>query len=448
MPKVSVILPVYNEEKYLNQCLDSLRRQTLSDIEIICVDDGSTDGSLAVLRNYEKLDERIKVITQKNQYAGVARNNGMKIATGKYLLFLDSDDFFELDMLEKLYLRAEEDQLDITLCHFYNYDDRSGEKILSDFSQSDSFFPKEKRSFSGADIKCAGIFQSMVGWAWDKLFRADFVRETGYEFPDFRSSEDGFFVFMLVARAQRIGVLDECLVWHRRNNENSLSNTRGQNWENGFRMMEMIHKELIEQGIYDVYEQSFISWVVYFQVWYLTTLYEKDAFYKVYQHVQEHTELEFKVLQYQGEFICEPECVKYYNWIITLDPEQFLLRLIKEQRDAIDAMSNYISRSQKKGWVFPYGKIPKNAKLVIYGAGTVGHSYYEQLMITGYCSEIHIVDKDFKKVRTQDYLVESVDALKNIDFDYVLVAIANSQVKAEVLKSLSEKYKIPSSKMV
>ena len=95
MAKVSVIIPVYNVEPYLKQCMDSVVGQTLKDIEIICVDDGSTDGSLDILKEYATEDSRIQIIEQKNAGAGAARNNGMRHATGKYLSFLDSDDFFE-----------------------------------------------------------------------------------------------------------------------------------------------------------------------------------------------------------------------------------------------------------------------------------------------------------------------------------------------------------------
>ena len=112
MVKVSVIIPVYNVEPYLKQCMDSVVGQTLKDIEIICVDDGSTDGSLDILREYAAEDNRIQIIEQKNAGAGAARNNGMRHATGKYLSFLDSDDFFEPRMLEKAYDLAEKDQAD------------------------------------------------------------------------------------------------------------------------------------------------------------------------------------------------------------------------------------------------------------------------------------------------------------------------------------------------
>lgn len=108
IPAVSVIIPVYNAAEFLKDGLNSLLKQTLREIEIICVDDGSTDGSLVILKEFEKADARIRVIHQENQGAGAARNNGMDVARGKYLAFLDADDFFEKNMLKAAYDRAEE----------------------------------------------------------------------------------------------------------------------------------------------------------------------------------------------------------------------------------------------------------------------------------------------------------------------------------------------------
>ena len=118
---VSVILPAWNVSPYLRQCLDSIVSQTLTNIEIICVDDGSTDGTLDILREYAEKDSRILVIHQENQGAGAARNNAMRYAKGKYLSFLDSDDFFEPDMLEKSWEAAERNNADIVVfgCDFY-----------------------------------------------------------------------------------------------------------------------------------------------------------------------------------------------------------------------------------------------------------------------------------------------------------------------------------------
>ena len=96
MPKISVIIPVYNTEKYLKECIDSVVNQTLQDIEIVCVDDGSTDSSLDILNNYKK-DPRLVVLSQKHQGAGCARNLALEVAQGKYLAFIDSDDFYDID---------------------------------------------------------------------------------------------------------------------------------------------------------------------------------------------------------------------------------------------------------------------------------------------------------------------------------------------------------------
>ena len=106
MIKVSVVLPVYNSERYIHQCLNSILNQTLKEIEIICVDDGSTDNSVNLINDICKKDSRVSLIMQKNSYAGVARNNGLKHAKGKYVIFLDSDDFFEPDMLLSMYEKA------------------------------------------------------------------------------------------------------------------------------------------------------------------------------------------------------------------------------------------------------------------------------------------------------------------------------------------------------
>ena len=114
--KVSVVIPVYNVENYLRESLDCVVNQTLRDIEIICVDDGSKDSSLEILQEYAQKDSRVKILTQQNQFAGVARNNGLKIATGEYIIFLDSDDIFDLQMLEKMYYRAVETSADVTVC--------------------------------------------------------------------------------------------------------------------------------------------------------------------------------------------------------------------------------------------------------------------------------------------------------------------------------------------
>ena len=126
MPEISVIIPVYNTARFLSACLDSVLDQTFADTEIICVDDGSTDDSLQILRRYEKRDGRVKVLTQRNARQGAARNRGLEIAAGRYVMFVDSDDWLDNDALEVLCRRAAADDADIVLTGTRLYDENGG----------------------------------------------------------------------------------------------------------------------------------------------------------------------------------------------------------------------------------------------------------------------------------------------------------------------------------
>lgn len=126
MPEISVIIPVYNTARFLSACLDSVLDQTFADTEIICVDDGSTNDSLQILRRYEKRDGRVKVLTQRNARQGAARNRGLEIAAGRYVMFVDSDDWLDNDALEILCRRAAADDADIVLTGTHLYDENGG----------------------------------------------------------------------------------------------------------------------------------------------------------------------------------------------------------------------------------------------------------------------------------------------------------------------------------
>ena len=301
MVRVSVIVPVYNEERYLKQCLDSLRGQTLEEMEIICVDDGSTDSSPQILAEYARKDSRIKVLTQKNRFAGEARNHALKYAKGKFVAFLDADDYFAPDMLEKMYRRAEKYKADITICCYAEYSEARSEirEINMDFEE---LFFRRKDLFCGSSLNCAGIFQITKGWAWDKLFRTDFVSCSGYKFPDFRSSEDGFFVYMLLAVAERISYMDDVFVTHRVDVPGSLSDIKDRDWMSGLKMWLMLGQELKRQGLYPLYEQSFLNELVYFLLWYLESMHEPESAENCRNAIRNRIEPEFGILSYGPEF--------------------------------------------------------------------------------------------------------------------------------------------------
>jgi glycosyltransferase involved in cell wall biosynthesis/SAM-dependent methyltransferase len=267
LPLISVIMPVYNAEKHLQVCLDSVVNQTLKDIEIICVNDGSTDNSLNILEKYQQKDDRIKIITQENQGAGVARNQGLKVAKGKYLSILDSDDFFDLNMLELMYEKALETDADITICRADGYDNSTGTFFDMSWSLKERFLPN-KEVFNYTDIK-EHIFDFAVGWSWDKMYNSSFVFENNLQFQDLRSTNDMLFVFLSLVKAQKITTVDKILAHQRRNVTTSLSQTREKDPLCFYDAIKALKEELIKANLFSEVEHSFINWSLHFCFWHL-----------------------------------------------------------------------------------------------------------------------------------------------------------------------------------
>ena len=272
MVKVSVIIPVYNVEPYLKQCMDSVVGQTLKDIEIICVDDGSTDNSLDILREYAAEDSRIQIIEQKNAGAGAARNNGMRYATGKYLSFLDSDDFFEPRMLEKAYDLAEKDQADFVAYKSDQYHTDKNQFVLVNWvireNEIPPYHPFNHRQMTG------NVFKVFVGWAWDKLFLKEFVDKYHLTFQEQRTSNDMLFVFSAVALAKKISVVPVVLAHQRRDAKDSLSKTRENSWDCFYHALTALRDKLREEGLYEELEKDYINYALHFSLWNYNTLSE------------------------------------------------------------------------------------------------------------------------------------------------------------------------------
>ena len=272
MPLVSVIIPVYNVEKYLNQCLDSVIAQTLTDIEIICVNDSSTDGSLGILEEYEKKDKRIRVVTQPNSGAGAARNRGLSMASGKYLSFLDSDDFFEPDMLELAYQKAEEDSADFVVFNSNQYYTDKGKFVEVSWTLREKEIPPYT-PFSHRQMT-DNIFKVFVGWAWDKLYNKEFVEKNHLLFQEQRTSNDMLFVFSAVALAKRISIVNKVLAHQRRDAKDSLSKTRENSWHCFYDALTALRERLKAEGLFKEMEKDYINYALHFSLWNINTLAE------------------------------------------------------------------------------------------------------------------------------------------------------------------------------
>ena len=268
MPLVSVIIPAYNAEDYISQCLSSVLSQTLSDIEVIVVDDGSTDRTASIVEELTHRDGRIRLIRQENQCAGVARNKGMEAAEGKYLYFLDADDWIEPDSLEKLCSSAESLGSDIVVARSEGFDNQTGETWLIDYALNGVPFDTLIRPSFYADR----LFQRFMGWPWDKLYRAEFIQSSGLLFQPLRTTNDAYFVFCSLMLAGGVSCVDKVLFHHRANNRKSLEGTRSKSWHCAIEAMWAIAKKIAEQPESTRLMESYNNWVLNYSYWSLNTL--------------------------------------------------------------------------------------------------------------------------------------------------------------------------------
>ncbi len=270
-PKVSVIIPVYNVELYLRECLDSVINQTLKEIEIICVDDGSTDKSFDILLEYAANDNRITVIRQENLHAGVARNAGLAVAKGEYLSFLDSDDFFELNMLEEVYLTAVEKKTDIVMFDVYLYDDATKQDKEVEWTLNVKDVPE---IFNYKDIPDK-IFKLSNGWACNKLYKQSFINRNHLRFPNFVITEDTCFTCSALVLAKLITCQLKKYYHYRINRSNNTNSTsvksRIKNYSDVLKSMQKIYMNLNELGCYEKVKNAFLQIVTENIFWSLQT---------------------------------------------------------------------------------------------------------------------------------------------------------------------------------
>ncbi len=226
-PKVSVVVPIYGVEKYLRQCVDSILAQTLTNIEIILVNDGSPDKCPQIVDEYAKKDKRIVAIHQPNGGYGRAVNHGFELATGEYIAILESDDWVEPTMYEKLYTNAKTNDSDVVKCSFYKYNSLAKKRRRINYKWKTSYmdlFDAPTGGFVLCDFPQIVMFHSSV---WAGIYRADFIRKNKIQMIEANKTMYQDFPFMceVMSRAKRISVVKEYLV-HYRMEEDQNSSTK------------------------------------------------------------------------------------------------------------------------------------------------------------------------------------------------------------------------------
>lgn len=259
MVAISIVIPVYNLENYLRESLDSIINQTFTDFEVICVNDGSKDKSLEILEEYKKKDNRFIVLSQENSGAGMARNHGLEVAQGKYVQFLDGDDYFEPDMLEKLYNCAEKFGADIAVCASRKVDENG---LVIESGNPNSPLNKDlvpfDKTFSYQDFP-EDIFNLSGNAPWNKLYSRDMIMKNELRYPDLTGPDDMCFVHMANVCAKKIAAIPDELINYRFNRPGSVQTYRANHTIDIVKACFYIKDFLVKKGIYEAIEKAYLK---------------------------------------------------------------------------------------------------------------------------------------------------------------------------------------------
>ena len=372
---ISVIVTVYNSEQYIEKCIRSIMAQTFPYLEIIIVNDGSTDKTEEICKQLSITDERIILVTQLNQGAAAARKHGCQIAKGRYISIIDGDDWLEPNMYEQLYNQIQKYHAEVAMCGRYDeYVDRSVPSrhgydagLYTKKDLIEKIYPKmitDKNNYFAW-----GIFPSY----WDKLFCRDniipYVMNVADNLP---MGNDAAGVYPAMLNVKSVCIIDDCL-YHYRQSDNSMVHIQrdSEEWRNGFaKLYRTVNESLgLYSNIYDCREQ-WLAYVLFLMVSRADSLYKNI------------TNLEY---------------------------------------------------------LFPFPGVKKGSRVIIYGMGIYGKRLYKFLKQTEFCHLVMAIDQNYKSYEDGEYIVNSPDCINEDDIDAVVITISYATAIKQVRKVLEGK---------
>lgn len=348
LTKISIIIPVFNTAKYLNECLDSVINQSLTDIEVICVNDGSTDSSMEVLQYYQSKDSRIKILSQENKGLSSSRNFALQHATGEYILFIDSDDYIERDCLYDVYNVAKTNSLDMLMFKLINFDDDTYEKSKSGYF--DMKFLKNavgESIFSWSDVKNR-LFDICVT-APGKLFKRNLISDI--KFPEGLIFEDNLFFIKSFLKAKRVIFIDE-YYYFRRLRHDSIINSYYSKFSDCIIIYDLIGDYLRKNNVYDeLSEQLFNRRCrdIYARYSDVDDEFKEDFFYKI----KENFKKEKLKLENEGTLgVCSERSLAIFNSAIhSSNYKEFEYQVtifdLKRENDKLRLNQNILKRENQ-----------------------------------------------------------------------------------------------------
>lgn len=362
---ISIIVPVYNVSHYLEQCIESIIHQTYKNIEIILVDDGSTDGGSKICDDYKEKDNRIKVLHQKNSGLTVTRRNGVNLACGDYIGFVDGDDWIENSMYQTLYDYIHNEKVDIVTSRGYReYQWGQGRSTLGDSIPEGKYEINEEEDYILTHVfpGIHGKREFINGAVWNKLFRARLIKDVlnGIDDHVHGYMDDTVCVVGTILRAKNIFIASDVLYHHR---ERKDSFTYSKN----------------SKGLLQV-----------------------NYGYLALKRMIDSSRYKEKISLNLIEFVSQATVSAYNN--------------LFEIKDYV--MPQYFFKSEK---------IPYHSRVLLYGAGKVGSSYWSQLKAEGKYEVLGILDKNAETYADLN-MVYAVGEFRNYEFDYIIIAVKDIEM--------------------
>lgn len=358
VPSISIILPVYNGEKYIDDCLTSIIDQTFSDFEVICIDDGSTDKSGEILDNWADKENRIKVIHQKNGFAGRARNQAIKIARGNYIVFIDSDDILVQDALEKFYNAAVSYNADVVISSVCIFD-KTIERAQKSNKWLDPDYIPSKDCFSAKDIY-PFIFNFTAGGPGGKCFKREYIIENNLKFLSLQKSEDFYFIHLGIAEANSIAVIREPIYFIRMVTT-SLEHSKDYMpllfWDAIMQMKET----LIAKGIFEKVKQSFINENINRFVYNLKTMKTSEGYNMVLNKLQEIYRKELGLGEYPRNYYYRKDNYEYLCSLLNIqfssNEEVSYNKIFSKKTNTIETQKSYSEADLiRASWSYRIGR--------------------------------------------------------------------------------------------
>lgn len=411
-PKVTVVIPAYNAQRCLRETMETVFAQTYQNLEIICINDASTDGTQALLEELAREDDRLiyKTIEHKGNGAANARNTGLQMATGDYIIFLDADDLFDSELVSKLLCRAELFDADITYCDAQVYMEDTGAVLNPDYLLKKQYLVKECFSWRDAS-EYLFSFGSLS--AWTQLYRLDFLRKNEIQFQSYFYCDDISFVQTALCTADRITWIPDRLIKWRKTHAESQTTNRGKYplvLLQCFRDLSVSLKDnpgfIAAKHSWDCRAADTVSFFFSALKTYDTAEIFYDAFMGEFREV-------FKFDTHELNYYDNIRVRTWMDSIFTYSKNEFLAR-------------HNIYR-------FPIEGIEQNARVVLYGAGKRGRAFFCDNLYSG---QLNIVAWADQKADTLGFPICRPEELLNVEFDYVLITVEKSELRRTIKESL------------